>query len=115
MQIREIMNLRYSEILDRLLSNLENVIPQNIANFLRNQLDSLKILPPVLPQEITYQLPSDQYYALSTLKAYLGKRNARRWPYFFITGSGGTGKSYLIHLLVNSLRNDRSKYLLMAP
>ena len=43
-QIRQIMNLRYSEILDRLLSNLENVISQDISEILRNQLDFLKIL-----------------------------------------------------------------------
>jgi PIF1-like helicase len=114
-QIRQIMNLKYSEILNRLLSNLENVISQNISEILRNQLDFLKILPPVLPQDTIYQLPPDQYYVISTLKCYLGKRDTQKWPYFFVTGSAGTGKSYIIHLLVNSLNNDRSNYLLIAP
>ncbi len=114
-QVRQIMNLRYSEILDRLLSNLENVISENITTILRNQLDSLKILPPILPQDAIYQLPPDQYYVMSTLRCYLGKRNTQKWPYFFITGSGGTGKSYIIHLITNLLKNNRSNYLLMAP
>ena len=74
-QIRQIMNLKYSEILDRLLSNLENVISDNMTIILRNQLDFLKILPPILPQDSTYQLPPDQYYIISTLKCYLDKRN----------------------------------------
>ncbi len=43
------MNLKYSEILDQSLSNLENIIPNNITNILKNQLDSLKILPPIFP------------------------------------------------------------------
>jgi len=109
------MNLRYSEILDRLLSNLKNVVSENMSNILRNQLDFLKILPPIIPQDITYQLPPDQYYILSTLRCYLGRRDAQKWPYFFITGSSGTGKSYMIHLIENSLKNNRLKYLLIAP
>ena len=114
-QIMQTMNLRYSEILDRLLSNLENVISQDISEILRNQLDFLKILPPILPQDAIYQLPPDQYYIISTLKCYLGKRDTRKWPYFFVTGSAGTGKSYIIRLLVNSLNNNKSNYLLIAP
>ncbi len=106
------MNLRYSEILDQLLSNLENTISGNIANILRNQLQSLKILSPIFPENIIYQLPPDQYYTMSILRSYLGKLSEHKWPYFFITG---TGKSYIIHLLVNALKNDRLNYLLMAP
>lgn len=109
------MNTRYSEILDRLLSNLENIIPQNITEIIKNQLESIKILPPILPQNIIQILPPDQYYIMSTLSCYLGKRKLRKWPYFFITGSAGTGKSYIIHLLENLLKNNRSKYLLVAP
>ena len=52
---------------------------------------------------------------MSILRSYLGKRVEQKWPYFFVTGSAGTGKSYIIHLLVNALKNDRSKYLLMTP
>lgn len=114
-QIRQFMNLRYSEILNQLISNLENVIPNNITNILRNQLNSLKILPPIFPENIIHQLPPDQYYVISILNSYLGKRDTHHWPYFFITGSGGTGKSYIIHLLVNLLKNKHSNYLLIAP
>ena len=114
-QVRQIMNLRYAEILDQLLSNLENIIPPNIRNILKNQLDSLKILPPIFPADIIHQLPPDQYYIMSTLNYHLDKRNARKRLYFFVTGSAGTGKSYIAHLIVNLLKNKNSNYLLMAP
>jgi hypothetical protein len=114
-RFNQIMNTRYSEIINQLISNLENVIPTNITTLLKIQLDSLKVLPPAIPENITYQLPSDQYHAMSTLTCYLGKRYTRHWPYFFVTGPGGTGKSYTIQLLVNLLVNRRSKYLLLAP
>ena len=35
-QIRQFMNIRYSEILDQLISNLENIISNDITNILRN-------------------------------------------------------------------------------
>src|ERR1044071_3117524 len=114
-QIRQLMNLRYSEILDQLIKNLENTISHNIENILRSQLDSLKILPPIFPENIIHQLPPDQYYVISILNTYLGKRDITHWPYFFITGSGSIEKSYIINLLVNLLKNRNSNYLLMAP
>ena len=46
---------------------------------------------------------------------YLGKNDGVKWPYFFITGSAGTGKSYIIHMIVNLLKQRRSNYLLLAP
>ena len=49
------------------------------------------------------------------MNTYLGKRDITHWPYFFVTRSGGTGKSYIIHLLVNMLKNRHSNYLLIAP
>ena len=38
-----------------------------------------------------------------------------KYPYFFITGSAGTGKSFMINLITNDLNNKKSKYLLLAP
>src|SRR6266542_4615605 len=108
------MNIRYSEILDQLISNLENIISNDITNILRNQLNSLKILLLIFPENIIHQLLPDQYYVISTLNSYLGKRHTYHWPYFFITRSEGTGKSYIIHLLVNLLKNRHSNYLLIA-
>jgi ATP-dependent exoDNAse (exonuclease V) alpha subunit len=63
----------------------------------------------------TPTLPPDQYYVISTLKCYLGKRDTQKWPYFFVTGSAGTGKSFIINLIINELNKNHRKYLLMAP
>ena len=38
-----------------------------------------------------------------------------KWPYFFITGSAGTGKSYITHMITNILNQRHSTYLLLAP
>ncbi|CAG8776988.1 24638_t:CDS:2, partial [Cetraspora pellucida] len=35
--------------------------------------------------------------------------------YFFLTGSAGTDKSYLIKLIINHLRSQHQNYLIMAP
>ena len=86
------MNIRYSEILDQLISNLENIISNDITNILRNQLNFLKILLLIFPENIIHQLLPDQYYVISTLNSYLGKRHTHYWPYFFITRSESIGK-----------------------
>ena len=80
---------------------------------------NIKLLPPLLPETTMLELPQDQYHALSTITAYMGKNDGIRWPYYFMTGSAGTGKSYIINLIVNILKNilknRRSRFLLLAP
>ncbi len=48
------------------------------------------------------------------LNTYLGKKDTYHWPYFFIIKSDDTRKSYIIHLLINLLKNKHSNYLLIA-
>lgn len=43
------------------------------------------------------------------------KHQRNKYPYFFITGSAGTGKSFIINLIVENLKRKGSKYLLLAP
>ena len=53
---------------------------------------------------------------LSTIKNILGPKTQRnKYPYLFITGSGGTGKSFIINLITKDLKSKKSKYLLLAP
>ncbi|CAG8828464.1 3429_t:CDS:1, partial [Cetraspora pellucida] len=87
----------------------------NIHQIIQFQLENLKILPHVFPLTATLELPQDQYNALSTITTYMGKADGTRWPYFFITGPAGTGKSYIIHLIIKMLNQRRSNYLLLAP
>lgn len=61
-------------------------------------------------------VPSDQLYAVSTIKNTLGSTTQKnKYPYFFITGPAGTGKSFIINLIIKDLKDKRSKYLLLAP
>jgi len=102
-------------MLDRLLQSLNNQLTTNISEIIRIQLDNLKILPHVYPETAMLELPHDQYHVLSTISMYMGKSNNRKWPYYFITGSAGTGKSYIINMIKNMLDRKQSNYILLAP
>ncbi|GBB87368.1 hypothetical protein RclHR1_13810001 [Rhizophagus clarus] len=69
-----------------------------------------------LKLDAQFNLPNDQLYVISTIKNILGpKTQKNKYPYFFITGPAGTGKSFIINLITKDLINKRSKYLLLAP
>src|SRR6185312_5097640 len=59
-------------------------------------------------------LPEDQYRAITVLTNMMGSRN-NQWPYYFLTGSAGTGKSFIIHMFCNHLRHKKIKHLVLAP
>ena len=61
-------------------------------------------------------LPEDQLRVLSTISNTLGpKQQKNKYPYFFITGSAGTGKSFIIKIITEDLKRKGSNYLLLAP
>lgn len=109
------LNVLFGEMLDRLLSSLRDELPANIHDIIHLQLESLKILPYILPETAMLELPQDQYRTLSTISTYMGRNDGVKWPYYFITGPAGTGKSYIINLLLNLLDQRHSNYLLLAP
>lgn len=109
------LNTQFSEVLNRLLQSLNQHLPTNIQHIIQIQMEDLKILPHIHPQSTMLELPHDQYHALSTISTYMGPNNGIKWPYYFITGSGGTGKSYIINLIINMLNRRSSNYLLLAP
>src|SRR5688500_11216662 len=78
-------------------------------------MENLKILSHVFPETAMLELPQDQYCALSIINMYMSRNDSVKWPYYFITGSAGTGKSYVVNMIINMLSNKRSKYLLLAP
>jgi len=78
-------------------------------------MDSLINLPNIYPESNVLHLPKDQYYTISKIANHMGKYDKTHWPYFFITGGAGTGKTYLINIITNMLKSKKSKYLLMAP
>jgi len=106
---------RFAQLLDDLLSKLQNEINYLNVDVIKLQLDHLKIISPITPPQLMVNLPEDQYKIMDILTNKLGNQSNKKYPYFFVTGSAGTGKSYIIHLLTKFLAEHRSKFLLMAP
>ena len=110
------LDAQFNHALSTLLSKLENLIPPSTSELINLQLTSLRIDPPIYSHCSTLNLPNDQLYIVSTIKNILGpKTQKNKYPYFFITGSGGTGKSFILNLITNDLKSKKSKYLLLAP
>src|SRR6185437_12822432 len=101
--LRTSLNNRFTEILDRLLQSLNEQLPTNLKHIIQYQIENLKILPHYPLPIAILELPRDQYYTLSTISTYIGPNNGTKYPYFFITGPAGTGKSYIIHFIINML------------
>ena len=60
-------------------------------------------------------LSIDQYNILNLLTNSWGQKEYLKHPYFFLTGSAGTGKSFMVQQIKDYLTNKNIKYLLMAP
>jgi hypothetical protein len=63
----------------------------------------------------TLTLDNDQYNIYNTLTNAWGFENESKHPYFFMTGSAGTGKTFMTLKIVNMLNGKNIEYLLMAP
>ena len=77
-------------------------------------MNALKKLPHITPRVASTDLPRDQYEAITVLLNMMGSRN-NQWPYYFLTGSAGTGKSFIIQHFRTHLQQTRKKYILLAP
>ena len=60
-------------------------------------------------------LPEDQYILYNTVVSNLGSLQSKKYPFFFITGSGGTGKTFLTQLIIDWIKSQNKTYLLTAP
>lgn len=110
------LDSQFTHILDTLINNLQPILPSSVSELINIQLNSLRIDPPILPYCNVLNLPEDQLNALSTICNTLGPKNQKnKYPYFFITGSAGTGKSFIINLIIDHLKSKQSNYLLLAP
>ena len=99
------MDSQFNQILDILINNLQSILPSSISELINIQLNSLRINPPILPQCSALNLPEDQLNALSIISNILGPKNQKnKYSYFFVTGLAGTGKSFLINLIVENLK-----------
>jgi len=77
-------------------------------------LDALK-LTPIFLQNAMLNLPEEQYILYNIIISNLGPLQSKKYPFFFITGSGGTGKSFMTRLIINWIKSQNKTYLLTAP
>src|SRR6266542_528393 len=112
---RHSLQNQFNTIITNILEDFANNITPQIANILTKQLDALKLTPPVFPQSAILNLPEEQYIVYNTITSNLGPLQSKKYPFFFITGSGGTGKSYITRLIIDWIKLQNKTYLLTAP
>ena len=101
----------YQNLIDRLITSLHT----NLQHIIRIQLFNLLQQPNPSISLSSMIFSKDQYKVFDTLINNWGQNEYSRHPYFFLTGSAGTGKSFMTQQIVNYLTNKNVKYLLMAP
>jgi DNA replication protein DnaC len=106
---------QFNSLIEELFSSLQQILTDDIQKIIHMQINSIKLLTPSLSTTPIFELPTSQYYCMQTIKNYLGPRDGQHYPYFFITGPAGNGKSFIINLITNELNNKNQEYLLMAP
>jgi PIF1-like helicase/helitron helicase-like protein len=101
----------YQNLIDNLLitlhSDLQKIIGEQLLNLLKQPNPSTNLSPMLLSD--------DQYKIFNILTNSWGKQEHHKHPYFFLTGSAGTGKSFMIQQFISFLTSKNIKYLLMAP
>ena len=106
---------RYTENYQNLINNLTNSLHTDLQHIIKNQLISLSSQPNSSSNLLPLLLSNDQYKILNTLTNNWGQKEYSKHPYFFLTGSAGTGKSFMIQQVIDFLTKRNVKYLLMAP
>ncbi|GES97445.1 Pif1-like helicase domain-containing protein [Rhizophagus clarus] len=106
---------KYTRNYQNLIDNLIISLHTDLQKLIRNQLLSLSHQPNISTNLSSMIFSDDQYKIFNILMNTWGKQEYSKYPYFFLTGSAGTGKSFMINQLITYLTNQNKKYLLMAP
>ena len=106
---------QFNTIISKILDDLANNITPQVSEILTKQLNALKLVPPIFPQNAMLNLPEEQYILYNTIVSNLGSLRSKKYPFFLITGSGGTGKTYMTKLIIDWLKSQHKTYLLTAP
>ncbi len=110
------LDSQFNQILDTLINNLQSILPFSILKLINIQLNYLWINLSILSQCDILNLLEDQLKALFTIYNTLGsKYQKNKYPYFFVTGSAGTEKLFIIKLIIEKLKNRGLNCLLLAP
>jgi len=107
--------IKFTESYQQHISNLLFALKEDLQAIIGNQLKSL--IKPASPFAIHAPLyqPPDQYQVYTILERHWGYLNEKKHPYFFLTGSAGTGKTFMIFQIIELLKQRRKNYVLMAP
>ena len=107
--------LRSEGLYLELVQFMTNTLPQRLIDIVQKQLlqlNTMNIKP--IAEGATLQLEGDQYRAYTAVTNSI--TNSRHTGvHFFITGPGGTGKSFLLKSLEMWCHRSRQKPLLLSP
>ena len=106
---------KYTRNYQILIDNLITSLHVDLQQLIGNQLLNLMHQPNISTNLSSIIFSSDQYKIYNILTNSWGKQEFSKHPYFFLTGSAGTGKSFMINQIITFLTNQNIKYLLMAP
>jgi len=107
--------LRNEGLYLELVQHITNALPQRLIDIVQKQLlqlNTMNIGPST--ESATLLLEGDQYKAYTSITNSI---NSSRYAgvHFFVTGPGGTGKSFLLKSLESWCQRSRQKPLLLAP
>ena len=106
----------YSRNYKNLIDNLLTSMQQNIKDIIGKQLCNLIPKPIIISDNEVLNTPPDQYEVYNIITTCWGSlKETKKYPHFFITGSAGTGKTYLTKQIIQYLKSINKKFLLMAP
>jgi len=99
----------------QLIQQITSAFNMDLQNIIDQQLTSLINPSPYMPRYSSITSTDDQYFNYNILVSSWGPAYQKKHPCYFLTGAGGTGKSYMINIITDYLTNNHKNYLLMAP
>ena len=108
--------LGLSQIYLDLVNTIVERVNEPLRNIVARQLQSLqRLTPSALSPMAVFSLTGDQYTAFDLITTTMRGSCRRQGARFFVTGSGGTGKSYLLRALETWFQSRRLTCLKTAP
>lgn len=108
---RRVLGQQYFEMTQR----VSELTPVNVQDLVRRQLEQLNSMTiPGANDAAAIALEGDQYEAYTTVTQDI-RAGGRHGKCFFITGSAGTGKSYLLKALEHWCNTSKNHCIVLAP
>jgi hypothetical protein len=93
----------YHQLIQQITLTFNNT---NLQDIVSQQLNSLINPTPYLPRYSLITSTDDQYFNYNILVSSWGPAHQGKHPYYFLTGAGGTGKSYMLKIITEHLSNN---------